>query len=491
VPPQTPAVQTSLKVQATPSTQPVPSVLAPPSMQVWTPVEQEVVPFLQMLGLVVHETPAEHATQVPPALQTMLVPQVVPVIFCVLLTHAIVPVVQVVRPVKQGFGFVVQAWFAVHVPQFPLPSQTMFVPQLVPPILLLPSTQVWAPVAQEFVPFLQMLGLVVQEPLAVQETQVPEPLQTMLVPQLVPAILLLPSTQVWAPVVQEVVPFLQVLFGLVLQATPAAHETQVPEPLQTMFVPQLVPGDLSPPSMQVRAPVAHEVTPLLQALLGLVPQATPAVHETQVPAPLHTRFVPQATPGDLFVSSAQVWAPVAQEVAPFLQMLGLVAQAPPAVQAAQVPAPLQTMLVPQLVPPAFAVPLTHIGAPVMHDATPLSQEFGLPEQLCPSVQVPQNPLPSQTRLVPQGVPPMTLPVPSTQTGAPVEHEVTPLLHGDELPPQTPPAEHATQLLEPLQTLLVPQAVPGALAVPSTQVSTPVLHEVTPLTHAGLGFVAHA
>jgi hypothetical protein len=251
VPPQTPPVQTSVCVQLCPSLQPVPLGLLPPSMQVWTPVVQDVTPSLQVLGLLVQAAPAVHATQAPAPLQTMFVPQPVPVAFCVLFAHAIVPVVQVVMPVKQGFGFVAHAWLGVHEPQLPFPSQTMLVPQLVPPILLLPSAQVWAPVAQEVVPFLQTFGLVVQDMPAVQATQLPALLQTMLVPQLVPAILLLPSTQVGAPVAHEVVPFLQVLFGFVLQATPAAHATQVPEPLQTMLVPQLTPGDLLLPSMQV------------------------------------------------------------------------------------------------------------------------------------------------------------------------------------------------------------------------------------------------
>jgi hypothetical protein len=51
-----------------------------------------------------------------------------------------------------------------------------------------------------------MLGLPVQAPPAVHDTQLPEPLHTMLVPQPVPAVLGLPSTHVIAPVVHEVVP---------------------------------------------------------------------------------------------------------------------------------------------------------------------------------------------------------------------------------------------------------------------------------------------
>src|SRR5947208_10396605 len=96
---QLPFLHTSPKVQAMPSLQPVRSGLLPPSMQVWAPVMQEVTPFLQTLGFVVQEAPAVHATQVPALLHTMLVPQLVPAAFCVLLLHTIVPVVQLVTPV--------------------------------------------------------------------------------------------------------------------------------------------------------------------------------------------------------------------------------------------------------------------------------------------------------------------------------------------------------------------------------------------------------
>jgi len=384
----------------------------------------------------------------------------------------------------------VQAWLAVHEPQLPLPSQTMLVPQLVPPILLPPSAQVWAPVAQDVAPFLQMLGLVVQAVPAVQATQLPVPLQTMLVPQLVPAILSPPSTHSWVPVEHEVVPFLQALVGFVVHETPAVQATQVPAPLQTMFVPQLTPGDLLLPLTQVWAPVEQDVVPFMQTL-GLVLHDVPTVQATQVPEPLHTMFVPQPRPGDLLVSSTQVEAPVAQDVAPFLHTFGLVVHETPAAQAIQPPEPLHTMLAPQLVPPALGVPLAHVCAPLMHDAMPLWQGPGLPEQLCPSLHVPQNPLPSQTWFMPHGVPPVTLPVPSMHVGAPVVHDVTPPLHVDGLPPHAVPAMHMTQVREPLHTMLLPHAVPGALAVPSMQVCTPVAHELTPLTHAAPGLVVHA
>src|SRR5262252_3584582 len=113
---------------------------------------------------------------------------------------------------------------------------------------------------------------------------------------------------------------------------------------------------------------------------------------------------------------------------------------------------------------------------------------GLPEQLCPCVHEPQNPLPSQTWFVPHAVPAPTFPVPSTQVDVPVRQEVTPVLHCDGLPLHMVPAVQATQLPLPLQTMLVPHAVPPVLGVPSTHVCTPVVHEVTPFRHAAPGFV---
>jgi len=102
--------------------------------------------------------------------------------------------------------------------------------------------------------------------------------------------------------------------------------------------------------------------------------------------------------------------------------------------------------------------------------------------------MPQKPLPSQTWLDPHDTPAMTLVVPSTQAGAPVAQEVTPFLHFDGLPLQPPPIVQETQVPEPLQTMLVPQEVPGSLFVSSMQTSTPVLHELMPFTHAAWGFV---
>jgi hypothetical protein len=99
LPVQAPLLQTSLKVQALPSLQPVLSALFAPSTQTGPPLEQSVVPFRQKVGLVVHAAPVVHAMQVPALLQTMLVPQLLPAAFGMLLLQTIVPVLQLVMPV--------------------------------------------------------------------------------------------------------------------------------------------------------------------------------------------------------------------------------------------------------------------------------------------------------------------------------------------------------------------------------------------------------
>ena len=97
----------------------------------------------------------------------------------------------------------------------------------------------------------------------------------------------------------------------------------------------------------------------------------PAVQATHIPLPLQTRLVPQPMPGALLPPSVQVMPPVEQVVVPFRQAFGLPVHDWPAVQATQPPLPLQTMLLPQLVPAVFALPFTQVDIPVEHDATPL------------------------------------------------------------------------------------------------------------------------
>jgi hypothetical protein len=144
-----------------------------------------------------------------------------------------------------------------------------------------------------------------------------------------------------------------------------------------MLVPQLVPAVLLPPSMQVIAPVEQLVVPFLQ-MVGLAVQAAPAVQATQVPAPLQTWLVPQLAPAAALPPSTQVIAPVEQVVVPVLQLVGLPVHDWPAVQAVHTPVPLQTMLVPQLMPGPLLPPSVQVMAPVMQVVVPLRQAFGLP-----------------------------------------------------------------------------------------------------------------
>jgi hypothetical protein len=72
-----------------------------------------------------------------------------------------------------------------------------------------------------------------------------------------------------------------------VHAAPDVHALQPPVPLQTWFVPQLVPaGSGVPVSVQVCVPVEHEVVPTSQGFAGV--QERPEVHALQTPAPLQT-----------------------------------------------------------------------------------------------------------------------------------------------------------------------------------------------------------
>jgi hypothetical protein len=91
-------------------------------------------------------------------------------------------------------------------------------------------------------------------------------LQTMFVPHVVPPGLVVSSSaQVWVPVAHDVTPFLQE-FGLPVQTCPAAQATQAPALLHTVPMPQLEPAARFAPSLQVVAIPVHVVIPCLQAV---------------------------------------------------------------------------------------------------------------------------------------------------------------------------------------------------------------------------------
>src|SRR5436190_14802963 len=196
-----------------------------------------------------------------------------------------------------------------------------------------------------------------------------------------------------------------------------------PLPSQTMPVPQPVPADRLPKSRQTGAPVWQLTIPVLHGV-GLVMQFALAVQLPQVPLPSHTMLVPQPVPPGLLLPSAQVCAPVAQEVTPFRQALGLLVQDWPPVHATHAPFPSHTMPTPQLVPAVVFAPSVHVVWLPLQVVFPCLHRPGLPVQLWFATQAPQNPLPSH--IGPPGqVAVAGLGVPSMQTDVPVVHEVMP------------------------------------------------------------------
>lgn len=169
--------------------------------------------------------------------------------------------------------------------------QTMFVPQEVPVAASPDSTQTGAPVSHAVVPVRQGLPLTVQAAPTVQLTQLPVAPQTLLVPQLVPAARSVPvSLQTGVPVAQASVPWWQGFEGT--QLAPSEQAAHCPE-RQTIPEPQEVPFGWSPDSVQTEVPVAQESVPVRQTLPG--EQAPPAVQLVQAPL-LQTLFSPQAVP---------------------------------------------------------------------------------------------------------------------------------------------------------------------------------------------------
>jgi hypothetical protein len=131
----------------------------------------------------VHGAFAVHDTH-DPALQTMLDPHDWPVGTLLALVHVETPLMQDVVPVWQRLPFGLHGWFAVHAEHDPA-LQTRLVPHDVPlPTLVPVSVHTWVPDAQEVVPTWQLL-VGVQGVFAVHATHAPA-LQTMLVPQAVP-----------------------------------------------------------------------------------------------------------------------------------------------------------------------------------------------------------------------------------------------------------------------------------------------------------------
>jgi hypothetical protein len=287
VPPATQALQEpTLQTWSGPQIVPFGSGTAALSRQTDVPVEQEVMPVRQGSGFVTHTTPAVQATHVPP-LQTRSVPQPVPFgIGVAVSTQVCVPVAQEFVPTTQGFGFVAQVPPAVHEPQTPL-LHTRSVPQLVPfATFVVVSTHLCSPVEQSVTPATHEFGLKQTRP-AVHALHVPLR-QTWFAPHGVPLLTSPVSGQTGKPEEHWMVPVLQT-DGV--HAAPCVQALQTPLP-QTWSVPQLVPFETSPVSRHTGLPVEHSMLPVLQTdgvHISLCVQAL------QTP-PLQTWFVPQVVP---------------------------------------------------------------------------------------------------------------------------------------------------------------------------------------------------
>lgn len=133
--------------------------------------------------------------------------------------------------------------------------------------------------------------------------------------------------------------------------------------------------------------------------------------------------MPQGVPGARLPESTQVWVPVTHEVTPALQPgLGLLLQGRPLVHETQLPVGLQMRSGPHEVPAGAMVPSTQVrvvqlAVPARHGAP------GLVPHGAPATHAPQNPEPSHTS--PGQAVPASLGWPSTQVGSPVRHEVEP------------------------------------------------------------------
>lgn len=272
-------------------------------------------------------------------------------------------------------------------------------------------------------------------------------------PQLVPLgkfAAVLPQTG--APEVQTIAPTLHGL-GAGAHAMPASHATHAPVELHTPASQPVPGGRLVPELTQVSAPVLQEVTPTRQAV-GLVLQPTPASQFAQIPPGLQTRLVPQLVPASLsrVVSTQSTTGKAAQDCAPKAQRLGLVVHPASATQVPQVPAPVQSWLVPQLTPASTpTVPSTQTAWPVAQLSTPRRQVVLFPVHASPASQGSQLPVGPHTAPGLQAVPASKAGAPFTHCEAPVAHEVTPGRQVSGLPEQLTPSTQTLQLPTPSQT----------------------------------------
>lgn len=224
-------------------------------------------PRLHGLGL---PTQVLLGTQAPqkPALSQVPLGQVAPLLFGYVSAQVGEPVVHDMAPLKQGRGLLVQLCPLTHEVHAPEALQTRLVPQLVPGVAGAASMQVCTPPLHDVTPTLQGApGLLVHALPLTQPRHWPLPLHTP-PSHAQPAGALMPSLQLVAAA-HTVLPSLHGVVGLVVHAAPGAQVLQLPA-MQTCPVPQLMPSVAAGPSTHCAVPVAHEITPVLQGAAGLV-----------------------------------------------------------------------------------------------------------------------------------------------------------------------------------------------------------------------------
>ena|GEM_PF-6857207 len=154
---------------------------------------------------------------------------------------------------------------------------------------------------------------------------------------------------------------------------PVPQAVQVPAALQYIpDVPHGDPADLFPLSLQTSDPVEQDEVPVLQGLAGV--HVMLAAHVLHAPL-LQTRFVPHVAPSaSETLESTQLGAPDVQLSVPLWQALAGV-QDWPLTQAVHIPAPVQTMSLPQPAPAALFVVSMQTDVPVEHVVVPFLQGF--------------------------------------------------------------------------------------------------------------------
>ena len=241
-------------------------------------------------------------------------------------------------------------------------------------------------------------------------------------------------------------------------------------------------------SLHTATPVPHDTEPVRHGAPGLELHAAPAVQAAQVPEPLQTPPV-QAVPAPFGAPSVQTAEPLVQSMTPSRQAeLGLLVHGP-TVQVMQTPAALQS---PEMVPATqdvlagFAAPSLQVFPDGPHTVVPSLQPawLGFPVQEVAATHA--------TQVGPTHTPPVhALPAATFETlpqvAPPTPQLTLPWVHCEGV--HTAPGEHGVHA--PLESQTPPgQAVPAGLLLASTQTEAPVLHWVAPSLQ-GAPTTAHA